>query len=267
MPALTLTLRAAPRQPLDLAPLLPERLAGLGERALMALELRLGRVRVPLGELFEVRAGDAGMVVLHGTTSLCDRIGAGLGRGAIRVEGDAGALLGIGMTGGTIEVTGSVGDLAAAEAAGGVVRIAGNAGARLAGALPGAGGTSGAAVLVAGSCDAGAGERMRKGLVLIGGDAGPHAAMALRGGTVVVAGRCGPDPAPLMRRGTLLLAHTPERLLPTFADAGRHELLWLALLERELARLGRTFPLPGHRVRRLHGDLADLGKGEILIAG
>lgn len=267
MPALTLTLRAAPRQPLDLAPLLPERLAGLAERALTAVELRLGRMIVPLGELFEVRGGDAGTIVLRGTTPLCDRIGAGMTGGVLRVEGDAGALLGVGMTGGTIEVAGSVGDLAAAEAAGGVVRIGGDAGSRLAGALPGAGGTSGAAVLLAGSCGAAVGARMRKGLVLVGGDAGPHAAMALRGGTVLVAGRCGPDPAPLMRRGTLLLAHAPERLLPTFADAGRHELLWLALLERELARLGSAFPRLGRRVRRLHGDLADLGKGEILIAG
>jgi formylmethanofuran dehydrogenase subunit C len=264
--ALTLTLRAAPRQPLDLAPLLPERLAGLPLRALTALALRLGRTTVPLGELFEVRAGDAGTIVLRGTTGSCDRIGAGMRRGVLRVEGDAGALLGVGMTGGAIEVAGSVGDLAAAEAAGGVVRIAGDAGARLAGALPGAGGTSGAAVLLAGSCGAAVGARMRKGLVLVGGDAGPHAAMALRGGTVLVAGRCGPDPAPLMRRGTLLLAHAPERLLPTFTDAGRHEFLWLALLERELARLGGSLPLPSCHVRRLHGDLADLGKGEILIA-
>ena len=266
MPALTLTLRATPGQPLDLAPLLPGRLAGRAERELAALELRLGRASVPLGELFAISPGDARTIVLRGTTPLCERIGAGLDQGAIHVEGDAGALLGVGMSGGTIAVAGSVGDLAAAEAAGGVVRIAGDAGARLAGALPGAGGTSGAVVLLAGSCGPAAGLRMRKGLVLVGGDAGPHAAMALRGGTVIVQGRCAPDPAPLLRRGTLLLAQAPERLLPTFADAGRHELLWLAVLERELAALGRTLALPGRRVRRLHGDLADLGKGEILIS-
>jgi formylmethanofuran dehydrogenase subunit C len=125
---------------------------------------------------------------------------------------------------------------------------------------------AGAAVLVGGSCGERVGERMRRGLILIEGDAGPHAAFGLRGGTVIVRGACGPDPAPLMRRGTLLLAREPQRLLPTFTDDGRYELPWLALLERHLAGLGRPGVLPGREVRRLAGDLADLGKGELLIA-
>jgi len=267
MPTLTLTLREAPRQPLDLGPLLPERLAGLDKRALAAVPLRLGNRILPLGELFGVRHGAADRFVIRGSTALCDRIGERMSRGTVVVEGDAGAELGLAMTGGTIEVRGSAGDLAAAEARGGLVRIAGDAGARLGGALPGAGGMAGGAVLVRGRCGELAGERMRKGLVLVEGDAGAHAGAGLRGGTVLVLGRCGPDPAPLMRRGTVFLAQTPERMLPTFADDGRHELLWLMLLERHLASLGGAAALPGRRVRRFAGDLADLGKGELLIAG
>jgi formylmethanofuran dehydrogenase subunit C len=267
MPALTLTLRAPPRQPLDLTPLLPEHLVGLSKRALAAIVLRLGNRPLPLGELFDIRPGDPDTVVVAGGTSLCDRLGAGMSRGTIIVEGDAGAQLGFAMTGGTIEVRGSAGDLAAAEASGGVVRIAGDAGARLGGALPGAGGMAGGAVLVRGGCGERAGERMRKGLVVVESDAGAHAGVGLRGGTVLVLGRCGPDPAPLMRRGTVLLAQAPERMLPTFADDGRHELLWLTLLGRHLASLGWPAALPGRGVRRFAGDLADFGKGELLIAG
>jgi formylmethanofuran dehydrogenase subunit C len=265
MTLLTLTLREPPRQPLDLAPLLPERLAGLGERELAGLPLRLGNRSASLGELMSVAPGDADTVVLVGSNACCDRIGAAMSAGALRVEGDAGAGLGLGMSGGAIEVAGSAGSLAAAEATGGVLRIRGDAGERLGGALPGAGGMAGGTVLVGGSCGDRVGERMRKGLIVVDGDAGAHAAVAMRGGTVLLRGRCGRDPAPLMRRGTLALAAPPPRFLPTFADDGTHELLWLRLLERHLAALGLPDALPSRQVRRLAGDLADLGKGELLL--
>ena len=132
--------------------------------------------------------------------------------------------------------------------------------------MPGAGGMSGGAILLGGSCGPQAGQRMRKGLIVVGGDAGPHAAFGMRGGTIVVHGACAPEPASSMRRGTLYLAGTPERLLPTFADDGEHELLWLRLLERHLRELGGTPALPSRKVRRWAGDLADLGKGELLVA-
>jgi formylmethanofuran dehydrogenase subunit C len=267
MTGLTFTLRETTRLPLDLGCLLPERLAGQSERALAALPLRLGNRTLPLGELLTIHhPGDAGTVVIEGTGAGCDRLGAGMTAGRLIVDGDAGRLLGVGMKGGSIEVRGSAGPLAAAEAAGGVVRIEGDAGPRLGGSLPGAGGLSGAAVLVGGSCGELAGQRMRKGLIVVGGDAGPHPAMGMRGGTVVLRGACGPDPAPLMARGTLWLAREPARLLPTFAEDGHHDLLWLRLLERYLGSLGLADVLPGRRVRRLAGDLAGQGKGEILLA-
>ena len=56
----TLTLRARPTLPLDLGCLLPERLAGVSERAIAALPLRLGNRSLPLGELLAVRPGDRG---------------------------------------------------------------------------------------------------------------------------------------------------------------------------------------------------------------
>jgi formylmethanofuran dehydrogenase subunit C len=73
-----------------------------------------------------------------------------------------------------------------------------------------------------------------------------------------------------MKRGTLLLAKAPERLLPSFADCGRHELGFLALLFAHLRshspRLAAMAPEIG-AVRRWTGDLAAGGKGEILVAG
>lgn len=256
----TLRLREAPQIPLDLSPLLP------GAAIAGDTPLRLGRRQVALGDLFDLSPGPEGELRLVGTDGHCDRIGAGLSQGRITIDGDAGADLGLGMSGGEIAVRGSAGALAGGEMSGGTLRIGGDAGEALGGALPGAGGMSGGAILLDGSCGPRAGQRMRKGLIVVGGDAASHAASGMRGGTIVVHGACAAEPASSMRRGTLYLARAPERLLPTFADDGEHELLWLRLLERHLRRLGGTPPLPALRVGRWAGDLADLGKGELLVA-
>lgn len=267
MSGCTLSLREPPPVPLDLAPLRPEAVLGRSARAIATLSLRLGNRAVALGELFTIRTGTPAeeMLVLEGTTRLCDRIGAELASGTIRVVGDAGAELGLGMTGGCIEVDGNVGDLAAAEAKGGIVRIRGDAGARLAGALPGSGGARGVTVVVDGRCGPLAGEAMRRGLVVLLDGCAGEVAMGLRGGTVIVRGPCGARPGAAMRRGSLLLLDALFDPGPSFADSGTHELLWLEVLKRELSALGLSGLLPGRRVRRLVGDLAELGKGELLL--
>ncbi|MCS6877815.1 MAG: formylmethanofuran dehydrogenase subunit C [Geminicoccaceae bacterium] len=267
MTARILRLREPPALPLDLSPLLPETVLGRSEREIAAIPLRLGNRSVRSGDLFAVRTApeDTDTLVLEGTSRTCDRIGAGLRAGTLRVVGDAGVELGLGMSGGRIEVEGSVGALAAAQATGGFVRVRGAAGARLAGALPGSGGTAGATVVVEGRCGPMAGEAMRRGLLILLGGCDEHLGFGLRGGTVILRGACGPGPGAAMRRGSLLLLDGTADPGPSFADAGTHDLLWLALVQRQLRLLGLGDLLPGRRVRRLLGDLADLGKGELLL--
>ena len=57
------------------------------------------------------------------------------------------------------------------------------------------------------------------------------------------------------------------KLLPTFGDAGMHDLNILKIISRDLAdRLGPLAPKPlPHMVRKYSGDLAIFGKGELLI--
>lgn len=269
MTGCTLRLREPPAVPLDLSPLSPERVAGASASAIAAITLRYGNRSIPAGELFAIRGGAHAddILVFEGTTSLCDRIGAGLARGRIRVLGDAGAEVGLGLRGGTIEVEGRVGVLAAAEARGGLLHVRGDAGERLAGALPGSGGAAGVTVLVEGRAGPRAGEAMRRGLVILLGGCGDHVGLGLRGGSVIVAGPYGLRPGPGMRRGSILLLEGAVEPGPTFADAGVHELLWLAVLRRHLTGLGLPGLLPPRPVRRLVGDLADLGKGELLLFG
>lgn len=269
MTACTLRLREPPALPLDLSPLLPEAVRGRSETEIAAVPLRYGNRAVPTGELFAIRSGSGenGVLVLEGTNRLCDRIGVGLTGGTIRVVGDAGIELGLGMRSGRIEVEGHAGALAGAEASGGLVHIRGDAGERLAGALPGSGGASGITVLVEGRCGSLAGEAMRRGLLILLGGCGDHPGFALRGGTVIVRGPYGDRPGGAMRRGSLILLDGSADPGPTFADTGIHELLWLAVLRRHLAELGLLDLLPSQRARRLVGDLADLGKGELLLLG
>ena len=269
MSALVLTLREAPRQSVDASPLLPEHLAGLGERQVASLPLHTGNRQIALGELFEIAMGDADTLVLRGATGRLDRMGQGMTRGEIRIEGDAGAYLGHAMRGGEIVAAGSADLFAGGAMTGGTLRIGGDAGDFLGGALPGErAGMSGGAVLVGGRAGERAGDAMRRGLILVQGHVGDFAASRMIAGTLVVLGRCGTDPGYGMKRGTLLLGAQPERRLATFNDNGRHELLWLRLLASYCARLGWQGRLPGAdggRVRRLTGDLASGGKGEVLI--
>ena len=70
-----------------------------------------------------------------------------------------------------------------------------------------------------------------------------------------------------MRRGTLISPKPVDSLLPTFVDCGNHELVAMRLINRHLATtLGDMAPpkITGP-VRKFAGDMASLGKGEILI--
>jgi formylmethanofuran dehydrogenase subunit C len=86
-------------------------------------------------------------------------------------------------------------------------------------------------------------------------------------GTLVIGGEAGDLPGYLMDRGTILLGRGATLLSPSFGDCGQHDLVasrliadFVAGASSKLARLFRR------RLRRLAGDLAALGKGEILLA-
>jgi formylmethanofuran dehydrogenase subunit C len=67
-----------------------------------------------------------------------------------------------------------------------------------------------------------------------------------------------------LRRGSLIFLEEPKDLLPTFGDCGVMEFDYLRLLDRWLRASGEHVGL-GDRARRLMGDMAALGKGEMLI--
>lgn len=267
MKPLVLTLRGRPEQRLDLSPLVPHRLAGKSAGEIERIELQTTRQPVVLGDLFRLRMGSPEQIRIEGGCDRLDRIGEGMTGGVIAVDGDVGLQAGRAMADGRLTIHGSAGPLAGSGMKGGVLEIIGEAGDRVGGPLPGeTAGMRGGVVVVRGSVGERAGDRMRRGTIIIEGGAGPWAGSRMIAGTLVVRQKAGPLPGYLMNRGTIVLGGNTDKLSPTFVDCGVHELVATRLLRAFVgAHSVRASARLKGPVRRLAGDTAVLGQGEILI--
>jgi formylmethanofuran dehydrogenase subunit C len=265
MSGLVLSLRQAPAQRLDLAALVPHRLAGMSEGKIAAIPLETTREQVNVGDLFHVRMGDPAQLRFEGGSERFDCVGLGLSAGEIRVEGDVGIQAGRLMSGGTLVIAGSAGPWAASGMKGGRVEISGSAGERLGGPLAGeTAGMRGGVVVVRGDAGVRAGDRMRRGMIVVEGRAEANAGSRMLAGTLIVRGRAGPLPGYLMNRGTLILGAGCDVVSPTFADCGVHEFTVNALMA---AFVQPHSPIVAAMLRRpwrrLIGDMAVIGRAEI----
>jgi formylmethanofuran dehydrogenase subunit C len=267
MTAMIFKLRGEPDQRLDLSCLVPQRLARLSETEIAALHVGTGKARLTVGEVFRITMGDANDIQITGGSGRFDRVGAMLSGGRVVVEGSVGAEAGRAMSGGNLRIAGSTGPFAGSAMAGGLLTVGTDSGDYLGGPLPGElTGMRGGTIVVAGRAGERAGDRMRRGLIAIGGDCDDFPASRMIAGTVAILGDCGRMPGYLMRRGTILLGGKPVILTPTFTESGVTELTVLRLIVRALKA-----HLPGAKlaafegiVRRFGGDMAVLGKGEII---
>jgi formylmethanofuran dehydrogenase subunit C len=265
--SLTFSLREAPAQRLDLSPLVPQNLAGKTIGEIERIELGTTRIRVAAGDVFRIGEGDPGTIVIEGGGERFDRVGMGLASGSIRVEGEVGVEAGRLMSGGRLSIGGNAGPFAGSRMKGGTLTIEGGADERLGGPLSGETvGMSGGVLHVRGDAAQRAGDRLRRGVILIEGRAGAYAGSRMIAGTLAIGGEAGDLPGYLMGRGTILLGRGATLFSPTFGDCGEHDLVAAALLANYIAeasaRLAGLFRRP---LRRLAGDLAALGKGEILL--
>ena len=276
MSRLTLTLKAPLRHRLNMRPLTRDHAEALGKgpRAVAKIPLYLAGDQVALGDIFRVTgtamSGQADdHLIIAGDDPRLDGLGAGWHTGSLTITGDCGDGLGENMTGGTIRAQGHVGHHTARGMAGGHIHIAKNAGDHVGGALTGHRvGMTGGTVHIGGNAGHSLGERMRRGLILVAGRTGDYCAAHMIAGTICVLGPIGPKPGLAMRRGTLLLATKPPPLAATFGDCGVHDLPFLALLLRHIAKAGPAFAAFARRAKHVHryaGDTSVDGQGEILI--
>jgi formylmethanofuran dehydrogenase subunit C len=174
----------------------------------------------------------------------------------------------MGMTSGEIKVTGNVGLYAACEMKKGYLEIAGDAGDFLGAALPGNKmGMTGGTILVKGNVGERTGDHMRRGNILIEGNAGDYCGSRMTAGTIAVMGRTGRYLGYAMRRGTVLLWQ-PPLLSASFNDCGAHTLAFLPILFASFKSLDSKFADTAsafNRVQRYAGDMAEMGRGEVLV--
>jgi formylmethanofuran dehydrogenase subunit C len=263
----TFTLTAPPPQRVDLSLLIPEQLSGKSVREIAALRINTTRASLSVGDLFQLREGDRDEIVFEGGAERMDRVGAGMSAGSIRVGGKVGVEAGRRMTGGSLSVDGDAGPFAGSGMRGGKLMIGGNVGERLGAPLAGeTEGVTGGVIHVHGDAGPRAGDRMRRGFILIEGAAGECVGSRMIAGTIAIGGFAGPLPGYLMNRGTILSAGGVERMGSTFLDCGEFELVAARLLATFVASfsavLAEAFRGP---LRRYAGDLAALGKGELLV--
>lgn len=267
MSGFRLKLRAAPSERIDLASVLPGSIAPLSEYDIGRLSLSGESGRIALGDVFAISGTAGETLTIESGSERLDFIGAGLTAGTLIVEGDAGAYAGVGMKGGRIEIRGSAGAYLGSGMKAGVIAVKGNAGDYVGGLRAGEKfGMTGGTVLVGGNTGTRTGDRMRRGTIVVKGATGSATGARMVGGTIITEKGFGEEPGALLRRGTLI-GPSAVRLLPTFADCGRHELLILRLIKKHLVQvLGTDVPaLDQGAVRRFAGDLATIGKGEILL--
>jgi len=270
---IVLTLKEPPPLRVDMRDVAPLALAGASVEAIAQQTVWHGSERLALADIFTVkhheRRESVPTVRMLGNLARFDRIGWAMEGGRIEIDGDAGDYLGALMTSGAIHCSGDAGMFAACEMAGGRIEIDGSVGDFAAAAQPGSmDGMRGGALIVRGNAGDRSGDRMRRGLLAVLGNAGDFAASRLVAGTIAVGGALGAHPAFGMRRGTLLLAQVQPQLTSTFVPSVHDISVYWHLLARQVSACGGPFEGLGARLpRRLVGDLAVDGKGEVLCFG
>jgi formylmethanofuran dehydrogenase subunit C len=269
MSGLTFRLKAPPDERLDVSPLTPRRLAALSQGDIDRLVVGTTKRQLKVGDVFTLsgKAGDS--VTFAGGSGRLDFIGAELVEGTVIVEGDAGDCAGRAMSGGRLDIRGDTGAWLASGLKGGLVTVKGSAGSQVGAQRPGDKfGLTGGIVVIEGHAGDRIGDRMRRGTIVVRGRCGAYAGTRMLGGTIWTDQGFGANPGLLMRRGSLIGPNV-EKLLATFADTGKHDFVILRVLSRYLAAtLGPLAPRPiSGAVRKFAGDMATIGKGEILITG
>ena len=267
MKPLIFTLNKKPHRALDLSALTPDRLSAADNIA--DIELTYGARPARVGDLFSISGENPEHIELRRTTELVTRIGAQMTRGQIDVKAHGGSHLGHGMRGGAIKVNGSCGDWLGCDMEWGRIDVEGDAGDYIgAGTSTGAYGMRDGLITVWGNAGNRIGDRMRRGMIMIGGDAGDFSGSGMVAGTILILGKAGKLPGYGMKRGSIILGRRPSRIGATLTDCGALKMEYLRLFFKQLSLMGsryRFFRNFGPEVRLYTGDLANNGKGEIMV--
>jgi formylmethanofuran dehydrogenase subunit C len=253
--------------PLEAEALCPDVMATLGNGAIRALPVYLGKKQCRVDDFFAVDGEASDELEIRGEVKKVRWIGRRMSRGRINIIGNAGMHLGAYMKGGTIEVSGSASDWVGGEMSGGLIRIAGNAGGQIGAAYRGSrSGMSNGTIVVGGSAGLEIGMRMKRGLIVIGGAVRDFTGLEMKGGTIVLRGGAELRTGAWMNRGTII-SLAPIPLLPSFLYSTTYNPTFMGVYAKHLTSLGIAVPYEAREgaYKRYLGDTSVVGKGEILV--
>jgi formylmethanofuran dehydrogenase subunit C len=244
-------------------------LAGKSSEEVAGMAVLWGNKHKTLGDLFEVEVNGkkADQIVVDGDVGAVKHIGAGMTRGKITINGNAGMHLGREMEGGEITVTGDTGDWTGAEMRGGLIHVKGSTGDLAGSAYRGSTiGMKDGVIVVDGNAGNEVGELMKGGNIAVKGDIGEFAGALMSGGLIACFGKVGQRPGAGMTNGTILTLNAPK-LLPTFKYTRVYN---PKLLKPRLEGLKKGgFPIKKVHIEGLYdryeGDLSNDGKGRVIV--
>lgn len=255
--------------PIEAECITPDSFSGKSAQEIGNLRIFVGNKQKMLGEVFDIAGGPGSddEIVVEGDVSNVKHIGAEMSFGKLTIRGDVGMHLGRGMKGGEIVVHGGVGDWAGAEMREGVMMIKGDVGNFLGAAYRGSkSGMRGGTIVVSGDAGHEIGEFMRRGVIAVAGNISSFAGAHMKGGTILCFGKMGERAGGEMDRGTIVAFKEIERL-PTFRYELTYNPIFLRVFLKKL--MGYGLPIKQEHISgmydRYRGDLAALGKGEILV--
>jgi formylmethanofuran dehydrogenase subunit C len=247
----------------------PDTFSGESVKKIRNFEVHWGNKTKKLEDVFDIEQISEGTeeITIEGDVSAVKHIGACMSKGRVIIEGDVGMHLGREMSGGEIIVHGNVGDWLGAEMKGGIIRVKGNAGNLVGSGYRGSKiGMKGGMIVIEGDAGHEVGELLRRGTIAVKGDLGTFAGALMTGGSIVCFGNIGARAGASMERGTIL-AFNPLELLPTFRYSCTYQPAFVRTFLRELKKYG--LPIEEKHIEgfydRYDGDIASLGKGEILV--
>jgi formylmethanofuran dehydrogenase subunit C len=237
-----------PERPIEVECIQPQQFAALSTKEIASLPVWIGREQRQLGDYFEVAGERSTSVRIEGDAGHLDALGAEMSDGTLVIDGNAGRALGRAMRGGRLHVLGNASDGVGSP-------------------TPGASrGMLGGEIIITGSAGTDAGAWARRGLIVIGGNAGTGAGRGMIAGTVIVLGDAAADAAAWNKRGSLIVMGAVDVGL-TYRYSCTYRPPFLPVVLRSIAaRYG--LPIADRWIageyRRFCGDLAEVGKGEIL---
>jgi formylmethanofuran dehydrogenase subunit C len=197
----------------------PEVFKGKTASEIAELSVYEGNKQKKLGDLFKIEedAAETPDIIINGDAGEVRRIGAGMKKGEILINGNAGMHLGEKMSGGKITVNGDAGGWTGGEMKGGSIEIHGNASDYLASPYRGrSSGMKRGIITVDGSVGSDSAVYMHGGVIKVKGGAGQFLGFGMDDGIIYVEDQTETRVGACMTGGKIIITGSIEEVLPTF---------------------------------------------------